>query len=410
VRSFLSLSPLSVPIRIGHGVGVDDDERGRIDIDTTYLDLADALAKSRALQADYDLNARVAHDSDSGAGDRLVTYPLSLIQSRDIQWLWPGRLPLGKCVLLVGDPGLGKSILTCEFAAHVSTGRPWPDGSAVEGGDVLMFTAEDGHEDTVKPRVEAAGGDVERVHVLHAVQSQKGDERPFTLDLDAEALARDLAARQMLGRPVRRLTLDPLVAFVGSFDTHVDAAVRRALTPLARIAEEFAVTVLSVMHLNKSAQLGAIYRTGGSIAFVAQARAVLAVTADPNSSDPKSRLLLPLKRNLAPPPPVLRFGISGTPPKPEWDPEPLLDVDIAGVLRGDHGDDADDRPVPKAEEAARFLRDELQDGPQAQEELVRRAGELGIRPRTLERAKARLRIESQREGYGAAGRWIWKLP
>ena len=58
------------------------------------------------------------------------------------------------------------------------------------------------------------------------------------------------------------------------------------------------VTVLCVMHLNKSAQMQAIYRTGGSIAFVAQARAVFAVTRDTEPGS-EARLFLPVKMNLA---------------------------------------------------------------------------------------------------------------
>jgi hypothetical protein len=37
------------------------------------------------------------------------------------------------------------------------------------------------------------------------------------------------------------------------------------------------------MHLNKSVEMQALYRPGGSIAFVAAARSVLAVTVEPNA-------------------------------------------------------------------------------------------------------------------------------
>jgi len=48
------------------------------------------------------------------------------VNPEPLTWLWPGRFPLGKLTMLAGDPGLGKSMLTIELAAHVSTGRPWP--------------------------------------------------------------------------------------------------------------------------------------------------------------------------------------------------------------------------------------------------------------------------------------------
>ncbi|CAN5130747.1 hypothetical protein BH18CHL2_BH18CHL2_03190 [soil metagenome] len=272
-------------------------EDDRVHIDTTFLDVA-----AKAARSEHDLAARAAHESEPESHDRLVTYPLSVIPTRELEWLWPGYLPLGKCVLLVGDPGLGKSTLTCDLSAPVSAGRAWPDGcAALVRGDVLVLTAEDGIDDTVKPRVLAAGGDPDAVHVVETVRPGRGDDRPFTLS-DANLLAHELAVRAEHGRPVRLVTIDPLVAFLGDHDTHVDAAVRQALTPLAQIADEFRVTVLCVMHLNKSAQMHAIYRTGGSIAFVAQARAVFAVTPDTEPGS-KARLFLPVKMNLAPAPP-----------------------------------------------------------------------------------------------------------
>ncbi len=36
-------------------------------------------------------------------------------------------MALGKLVMLPGDPGLGKSFITLDMAARVSTGAPWPD-------------------------------------------------------------------------------------------------------------------------------------------------------------------------------------------------------------------------------------------------------------------------------------------
>jgi putative DNA primase/helicase len=379
-------------------------DRGRIALDTRDLEFA-----ARAAQAAHE-SEQLEHVAESKSSDRLVTSPLSAIPNRELEWLWPGYFPLGKCVLLVGDPGLGKSMLTCDLSAPVSAGRTWPDGAQpVVRGDVLMLTAEDGVDDTVKPRVRAAGGDLDAVHVLTAVRTNGGEERSFTLDIDAELLTYDLDARAARGRPVRLVTLDPLVAFMGAVDTHVDAVVRRALTPLARLADDFRVTVLCVMHLNKSVQINAIYRTGGSIAFVAQARAVFAVTRDmvPGS---KARLLLPIKMNLAPEPPALRFLPGGTPPALEWDAEPVGEVDLEAALRGHHDDDHDDRPATQLERATDFLRAELRAGPRESEELLGAAREQGISKRTLERAKSMLGVKSDRDGFGPEGHWYWSLP
>ena len=57
-------------------------------------------------------------------------------------------------MLVGGPPGLGKSQVTVNVAATVSTGGYWPcdEGSAPEG-DVIIFSAEDGIADTIIPRL-----------------------------------------------------------------------------------------------------------------------------------------------------------------------------------------------------------------------------------------------------------------
>ena len=81
------------------------------------------------------------------------TVNLGNVVPRDVRWLWPARIPLGKFTLLFGDPGLGKSFITLDMAARVTTGRAWPDGGECPRGTVLLIGAEDDVEDTVAPRL-----------------------------------------------------------------------------------------------------------------------------------------------------------------------------------------------------------------------------------------------------------------
>ena len=84
-----------------------------------------------------------------------------------VTWLWPGYLPVGKVVVLDGDPGLGKSTLTADLAARVTVGKPMPDGSGGgEPGAVVLLSAEDGLADTIAPRLELAGADLDLVTVI----------------------------------------------------------------------------------------------------------------------------------------------------------------------------------------------------------------------------------------------------
>ena len=45
---------------------------------------------------------------------------LADVEAEPIRWLWKGRIALGKVNLFGGIPSLGKSQLTCAFAAAVT--------------------------------------------------------------------------------------------------------------------------------------------------------------------------------------------------------------------------------------------------------------------------------------------------
>jgi putative DNA primase/helicase len=51
---------------------------------------------------------------------------LSDVVEESVEWMWEGRIPLGKLTVIDGDPGTGKSALTTDLAARVSTDRGMP--------------------------------------------------------------------------------------------------------------------------------------------------------------------------------------------------------------------------------------------------------------------------------------------
>src|SRR5688572_22453521 len=143
---------------------------------------------------------------------RARTVNIAGVKPKDVRWLWPERNPIGKFTLLFGDPGLGKSFITLDMAARVSTGRAWPDGGACPEGSVLLIGAEDDVEDTVCPRLWMAGAEVSKIEHLDAVTEidRKGNrvERSFTLD-EVEALGRTLADMP----DCKLIVIDPIGAF-----------------------------------------------------------------------------------------------------------------------------------------------------------------------------------------------------
>lgn len=219
---------------------------------------------------------------------------------RPVEWLWPGYLPRAKVTTWDGDPGDGKSMASTDVAARASSGALWPDESTNLGPvPVIMITAEDDPEDTIVPRLRTAGADLSKIHLI---THGRVEGRPFDITKDVGALA-----RLVLRTGTKLVVLDPLMALLGTeTDSHNDASVRAALYPLYRLALDTGCAVLVIRHLNKG-QGKAVYRGGGSIAFIGAARAGFTIGRDPE--DRNRRILACIKMNIAPEPPSLAFSI-----------------------------------------------------------------------------------------------------
>ena len=86
------------------------------------------------------------------------------VPMKAITWLWPDRFAIGKLGLIVGLPDEGKGQLLSFFCAAITTGGNWPmDEGRAPQGSVVLFSDEDDAEDTLAPRLEAAGADRSRV-------------------------------------------------------------------------------------------------------------------------------------------------------------------------------------------------------------------------------------------------------
>jgi AAA domain len=192
------------------------------------------------------------------------------VRAEPVRWLLPGRVPLGAVSLLAGDPKLGKSTLSCLFAAGVTLGK-----FELDPATVLIVSAEDSFTRVIKPRAHVAGADLGRVG-LFEVEDVDGLRYP-DLPEDVDALRVAIAEHR-----AKLVIVDPLNAFLsGAIDSWKDHGIRRALAPLARIAGELDCAVLVIVHLNKQRGGDPLYRIGGSIGQVGAARSVLSFGRDP---------------------------------------------------------------------------------------------------------------------------------
>ncbi len=111
----------------------------------------------------------------------LATRRVHDIMERDVEWLWRDVIPLRKLTLIAGEPGVGKSLLTLDIAARVSTGGTFPaQQEPCRENSVLLISSEDDADGTIKPRLRAAGAELDMIYCV--------DGTRFNLDKDVDSL------------------------------------------------------------------------------------------------------------------------------------------------------------------------------------------------------------------------------
>ena len=341
---------------------------------------------------------------------RSVTY--NTVQVKQVTWLWQGRIPLGTIAILDGDPGLGKSLLTIDLAARVTTGQEMPDGTRGVDGGVVLISAEDDPGATIAPRLLAAGADMARVEdVRGADEWDAVTGQQFTSDF---LIPRDIPLLEdvIQRKAVRLVVIDPLMAYLDmKLNSWRDQDVRSALAPLTALAERTGAAVLILRHLNKASGMSAIQRGGGSIGIIAAARSGLLVAKHPDNPD-HERVLAALKSNLGPPMPSLRYRLTPSSinlavPVVEWTGACEWS---AAQLVAVRPEGKEDMSPTKVEEAAAWLMEALAEGPRPVNDVEQAARDAGFSQGTLQRGRERLKVVSEHVGQREGAHWQLRLP
>jgi archaellum biogenesis ATPase FlaH len=314
---------------------------------------------------------------------------LNTIDAKEVEWLWEPFIPFSMITIMEGDPGVGKSFLAMQLAAQISIGGELPEGQKLDRGRVLYLSAEDDAAYTIRPRIDAMGGDPTRIRV-------QGD----FLSLDEKGL--NALMREVRRKPPDLLILDPLFAYVPSGqDMYKPNVIRQLLSFLKDIAETGETAVLIVRHLTKAKHDKAIYRGGGSMDVIGAARSAFLVCEHPNDSSTK--LVVHIKHNIAKRGQTQSYEIyadDGGMATLNWlGPS---DITIDDLISSEGG-------TPKMsalDEAIQFLRVFLKNGPQATTKVEKEAAARDISEKTLERARRSLGVVSKKKGKS----WVLSLP
>jgi hypothetical protein len=324
-------------------------------------------------------------------------------------WSWADRIPAGAITVVPGREGIGKSLFLAWLAAQLTRGT-LPGIHYGTPRPVIYAASEDSWGHTIAPRLFAAGADLDMVYRVDVDTDGIGGH--LTLPTDCAGLAVEI---DRLG--VALLAADPLLSLIhGSIDTHRDRDLRKALEPLAKLADTTGCAVVGLAHFNKSASTDSLSLITGSRAFSAVARAVIAMAADPQTDD-GTCLMTQAKSNLGRTNlPSLTYHIGTAEIATDEGTAYVGRLDFTGETTRTVGDilaETTTDPAEKTERnhAATWLRDYLEHagGQATRGDIIKAARAEGIAERTLQRATTTAKVEVTRSGFPSATTWRLKV-
>ena len=325
-----------------------------------------------------------------------------MAESKPVLWrLAPGYLAAGKVNLLVGAEGIGKSLWAIRAVASITTGTPWGPFTIGNGpADAVLIATEDGWEDTMRPRLEVAGADLDHLHVLCADEDGTGTP---TFPQDMPVLQKNEVAPSLV---VVDAWIDTVEGGLPVKDTQ---KARQAVAPWKEYAAKTGAAILLVTHSNRqeSQDIRNTYGLSGGLRQVA--RSTMYALEDP---DTKALIVGPDKSNL---------GAKGVAHWFEKTPvkhfEPTTDSDGTVALLESICDDersirdvlaeqADAaRPALKTRAIDLWLRETLSDGPVPSADVDAMGEMQGYSRDQVRGARERLNVKPDKVGK----KWILSL-
>lgn len=338
-----------------------------------------------------DAHADVQAHSSSTAH---ILMDASRITPKPVDWLWPGWLARGKFHVIAGKPGTGKTTAMLAWIASVTSGRPLPDGTITKPGRAVIWSGEDDSDDTLVPRLLAAGADTSRIRILPGTFDPGSDE-------DMAWLADVLADKR-----IDFILIDPLALALNG-DSHKNAEVRRDLQPLIDLAGKTHAALVGVHHFSKGTKgLDPLERLNGSVALGAVPRVVFGTCQMLGGGFMLARIKVSNARDGD----GYRYAIQRDTVQGPDGP-----IETSRIAWGERVTGRPDALLSEAEsgpsthnEAEDFVTAMMADGDRSSADVLAEARKVGLSAHAVHHARQRLGIRLRKTGM--AGGWTWLSP
>lgn len=247
-----------------------------------------AAFEAEKIKARRDANAVV--EAEETARRRLVFEPLSSFGKKRSEWLLYRRIPATDLTLIIGKGNVGKSTLLTLLCAYITNGKSILSES-YSGGDrpVIYCHSEDSVEETIKPRMEAAGVNMDLVNLIR-IETPDGAgmlQIPRDIDRLMEA-AKDMDAAAIFYDPISSFLR---VATGGRNDAD---AMRQAYLAIQSAHSDNGIAGIGLGHTRKAASDSLIDAFMGSSEQTNVIRSAIGAIPDP---DIPGRYILSQEKN-----------------------------------------------------------------------------------------------------------------
>ena len=300
------------------------------------------------------------------------------VKPKPVEWLWYPYIAFGKITIVLGDPGEGKTSFILYLASLLSNNDYETLGLTKEQIKIIYQSAEDGLEDTIKPRLDLNNANCKNIYFITSKDISLNSDELENAIIEAKA---------------KLLILDPLQSFLDKgMNLQNIADLRPMFSYLSKIAKKTNCAIVLVGHMNKAIGTKELYRGLGSIDIVAVARSVLMIKRiDENS---RTRVVSQIKNNLAEigMPVAFDINVNGT-------------IKWLGKTNFEDMEEVEDVYKKKEKYASILLYELLKNGPILASSILEEAEKRNISERTIRKVKKDINVIAVKRKDG----WYWSL-